>query len=316
MESRRIELSDLVNLKDGTTVDVSAVTDVQDPAYNLVKEEVDDFAERPRKQPRAVAADFYNRIPATDLKNSIDKILKTRNTQEERIKRHMQFDFDRKMQRINRIKSKTYRRLQRRDKIRKEQALQVSGEEESEQGSGSEAASECSPVLEFKHDGPEESEPEQPAVQFEMVKKAFQDPEIRGNEKDFLEEKSAAVEADAPKVLETVLLGWDDWAGEGIEVKKTRHNTITERREGIRNHDRKDFNKNHVIINEHVEIPDKYRSQLPYGYSAKDYNERIRMPVSAETNSLRVFKRLIKMNRGGEEMPGKNIKPAEFEPEY
>lgn len=110
--------------------------------------------------------------------------------------------------------------------------------------------------------------------------------------------------------------GWDDWAGEGLETKKTKYNTVIERRDGIKIGERQDFNKTNVIINEHCGAPDKYKSELPYGYNVKDYKKKIQTPISAETNSLRVFQKFVKLSSKDDEVMGANIKPAEFEPEY
>lgn len=319
MAPRRIELSDLVDSKDGASIDMAALEDAPDPTYSLVCEEIEEFVARPKERPPAPRPGPYEGLPPTDLKESIDALLKTRNRQEERIKKHMQFEFDRKMQRINRIKSKTYRRLKRRDRLRREQEIAEEsggGSEEKTCGSDDEEAAVRGPVLEFGNASSEAESGDGPVAQHEVVRNAFRDPEIVGNEKEFFEEKAAVAEADAPKTIETVMPGWGDWAGEGLAVKKTKYNTFTERRDGIRIAGRKDFGRTNVIINEHSEIPDKYKSELPYGYSAKDYQRKIQTPISAETNSLRVFQKFVRLGSREDEPAGTDIKPAEFEPEY
>lgn len=343
MVQRKIQLEDLANLNDGTKIDITEVTEAVNPGYNLIIEEVETFVDRPVVKAKAIKNSFNNYLPPSDLKESIAELLKTKNIKEERIKKHMQFEFDRKMQRINRIKSRAFRRLQRREKIRKEEAMNAEEESGSDAGSESgsndsstkESEASCSessvseenktkkaipaeelpnPVFEFNK--AEISAPVVPDLQYEMVKNAFSNPALSGNTTDFIKEKHEIVDADAPKTIETVLPGWDDWAGEGLEVKKTKYNTVVETKDGIFVTDRKDYAHGNVIINEHVTIPDKYKSTLPYGYNTKEYKEWLKTPISAETNSLRIFKKFVKMNKKEDTTPGVNIKPNEFVPEY
>lgn len=82
MVGRKIELDDLINLKDGTTIDITNIDDVKDSPYNLVCEEVDEFLAKPKlnvnDKKKINKSAFYTHIPAADLKNSIDALLKTR----------------------------------------------------------------------------------------------------------------------------------------------------------------------------------------------------------------------------------------------
>ncbi|KAI4291755.1 hypothetical protein PAPHI01_1029 [Pancytospora philotis] len=353
MGQRKIQLEDLANMNDGTVIDVAEVAESTNPAYNLVVEEIEVFNDRPVERARAPKNTFSSYIPASDLKESIEAILKTKTTQEDRIKKHMQFEFDRKMQRINKIKSRAFRRLQRRAKLRQEQALDLgessecslSGSEsasadESVEKNADENASESAnadtyeaessemsdsasaeqteaapnPVLEFSK--PAAAPQFVPDQQYEMVRDAFADADAAENESDFLREKRAIAEEEAPKVTETVLPGWDEWAGDGLEVKRTKYNTLVDRKDGIWAADRKDFGRSNVIINESVAVPDKYKSSLPYGYSAKEYKEWMKTPISAETNSARVFKKFMSTGTKSETTPGENIKPNEFVPDY
>ncbi len=132
MIGEKIDLKDLTNLEDGTVIEVNE--DDNNPVYALIKEEIEDFVSKPKTKDN-IKQNFYNTIPESNLQNSIQTLLKTKSVKEERIRKHMQFEFDRKMQRINRIKSKTYRRMRRRQKLRMNQKL----EEENEIISGSES---------------------------------------------------------------------------------------------------------------------------------------------------------------------------------
>ncbi|KAI5169561.1 hypothetical protein PAEPH01_0815 [Pancytospora epiphaga] len=322
MNNRKIDLADLVEMKDGTVIDMGVITDSVDPGYRLVTEEVETFIERPIAKVKSVKNSFSSFIPSTALKESIEEVLKVRSVQEDRLKKHMQFEFDRKMQRIKRIKSRTYRKLHRREKLRKEQALQIDSDEGSqgssengESPSDKEESSVQGGIMDFRGSKNEPSE-ELMDPQFGIVKEAFRDPTVEGNEKEFLEEKYREIENDAPLTTRTVLPGWDDWAGEGIEIKMTAQNTVMEKKEGILPYNRKDYGKHNVIINEHVTLSDKYKTSLPYGYSPTEYKEQLKTPISMETNSFRVFKRFLKVLSKKRPVSGENIKPSEFEPEY
>lgn len=324
MLQNKIELSDLTNLKDGTIIDVTHVTHIQDASYKLVCDEINDFIEKPKTENLHKNSSFFQNVPVTALKESIDSVLKKRNVQEERLKKHMQFEFDRKMQHINKIKSKTYRKMRRRDKLRKEQALKVDSDDTESGNDDSEMSEEeelnVNPIMTFNRDdnNSEESviEDNKNGDQHNMIKNAFVNDDVVGNEVEFMKEKLEVLEKDAPSIKETVMPGWDEWAGEGIETKKTKYNTMIEKKDGIRISDRKDFKHHNIIINETIEIPDKYKANLPYGYSVNDYKRRLDTPISAETNSLRIFKRFMKIGNKEDDILGKVIKPTEFEPEY
>lgn len=153
-------------------------------------------------------------------------------------------------------------------------------------------------------------------IKKKLVKEAFHDESLELNELEFIKEKETIVESEAPMLIETVLPGWDEWAGEGLETIKTKSNTIVERKEGFKPSERQDFFKTNVIINENIEVPDKYKSDLPYGFTTKDYNSYVKVPISLETNSLRVFNKFVKMNKKPEPTPGVNVKPNVYQPEY
>lgn len=320
MAERKVSLDELAALNDGTCIDMDVVKDNNESSWNLVKDEIDDFLSRPRNIRTTARSSFYSSIPSSALKKSIEAILRTRNLKEEIQKKNVQHDFDAKMSRIRKIKSKTYRRMRRREKLRKDELLEqnlVDGSSCESLASDCEDIQEFKPILSFNNKTHEEStESENSSSQHALVASAFQIPGYECNEKDFLQKKAEIVRADAPQITESSLPGWDSWAGEGIEFKKSRLNTTIEKREGIRNQDRKDFGKSHVVINEHVKVPEKYMSTLPYGFSSTDYKAKISTPISPEANSLRIFNRFVKMTRKNDNAAGETIKPSEYDPEY
>jgi len=319
MSERKITLEELAMLNDGTCVDLEVLNEQNDSLHAFVKDEIDDFLAQPKMKNKPASNSFYSTIPSCNLKSNIDRILKSKNIKEEIQKKHAKYEFDVKMARIRKIKSKTYRKMKRRDKLRKNEMLEpISEEENSEQeDKESENLEEFRPVLSFnnKIEIAEESE-EASNTQNAIVSAAFCKEDTNLNEKEFLREKTAVTTEDAPKILEHSLPGWDTWAGEGIEFVKNKFNTIIEKKPGIRVADRQDYRKSNVIINENMEIPAKYVSNLPYGFSSKEYKRSIYTPVSLETNSLRVFNKFVKMVHKEENPAGKDIMPQEFDPEY
>ncbi|KAI5148234.1 hypothetical protein ENBRE01_0194 [Enteropsectra breve] len=320
MNSKKVLLDDLL---EDTEMGSDMLTKPSNPVYDLIKDEINEFLDRPaEKRVFKKNTTFFSTAPKSALKEGINTVIKSRTVQEERIQKALQFDFDRKMQRINKIKSKDFRRLNRRDKIRKETALDSDNEESEDDSEASENSSKrpatsattiTKPIIEFDVDSTEE---EFNHEQKSLVRNAFEVPEDSSSETDFVIEKREVVDAEAPQANEIFMPGWDDWAGEGLANKKCKANTFVDFKEGIKAQDRKDFLKSNVIINENITIPEKYKASLPYGYNTKEYITKVNIPVSLETNSTRVFNRFVKLSSKEEEIAGKEIAPAEFEPEY
>lgn len=318
MADQRISLEELANLNDGTKVDLEVIENDGNGAYNLVKDEITDFIAIQSNKNKPIAIGFYESLPNTDLRKSIENVLKNKNLKEVIMKKNAQSDFDAKMARIKKIKSKSFRKMKRKEKLKqaelKEENEDVTSSEDDNSEISEENIHEFKPVLEFKNNGNTEKEIEEPVN--EIVNEAFEIPGFKGNEMDFLEEKKAIVFEDAPQTIEHSLPGWNSWAGDGIEFQKTRYNTVIEKKDGIKDTDRQDFTKKHIIINEHIEISDKYRAIRPYGYTGKDFNEKLATPISLETTSLKIFNRFVKMSNRENNVPGQSIEPKEFDPQY
>lgn len=326
MIHQKIDLDDLIQLDGETKVDIASLTEPVNPVHTLINDEITGFLEKPREEGRTPKVHFFSHVPSSKLKDTIDRLLKNKNKQEDRARKHLQFEFDRKMQRMNRIKSKTYRKMKRRDKIRKEEEIGSLLDESTQvEQSQEEAIPEPSNELDVEPQAlfikNSEIDPEQsiPAIltrQQEQVKSIFEDEEQGPNEQDFVSEKVAIVESEAPQISETVLPGWDDWAGADLICRKTDKNTVINIKEGVQPSDRKDFKHGHLIINENITVPEKYKSELPYGYSYKAYREKMKVPISLETTSTRILKKFVKLSNKADIIPGKNIDPVEYEPEY
>lgn len=322
MAADRISIADLVSLEDGDKIDVAELAEGKGSVYAMVREDVHRAAEQSRKRPKTRNSDFYELVPSTSLEKCMDRILHGDREKEPRVaafERSFKYDFDKKMRRIKRIKSKAYRRIRRMNKAKSEQ-LDEQGQDQAAGGCEEQArvpdillkemeASEDEevPILSF---GGAEDEPE---GQEALVRLAFADG-AGENEREFVREKQEVVNKEAPRIDEVVLPGWGVWGGPGLEVVRTRANTIRNVVEGVRHSNRKDFNKSHVIVNEGAPGTDKkFMAELPFGYTEEEYNEKIAMPISRERNTLRIFRKLVKPRVG--HVNGEVIEPLQYVPE-
>ncbi|KAI0155163.1 Utp14-domain-containing protein [Xylariaceae sp. FL1272] len=117
----------------------------------------------------------------------------------------------------------------------------------------------------------------------EILDKAFGGEDVLAQ---FQEEKDDIMAEDDEKTIETTLPGWGSWVGEGVSnrSKKNVHRIVT-KKDGVKPEDRRDAEKNNVIINEkRVKKNDKYlASQLPHQYESRTQYERsLRLPMGPE----------------------------------
>lgn len=315
MVEKKITLEELAILNDGTHVDLEVFDKKDNSALGLLKDDIEDFMSKPKLDKEKTKYNFYSTIPNSSVKSHIEEILKRKNITEEIQKRQAQHEFDAKMARIRKIKSKTYRKMKRKDKMKKAEALENSSNSDmSQEAIIEDDIANFKPIISLDNIQNEESS-EELSPQQQAVSLAFDNNSNNDNEKEFVREKSEIAIEEAPKTVEYCLPGWDTWAGEGLEFTKNKVNTIIENKAGIRIKDREDYGKKNVIINENIEIKEKYLSKLPYGYTYKDYKSYINTPVSLETNSLRVFNKFVKFAAEEVNPAGKNIIPHIFDPE-
>lgn len=322
---KRISVSDLIQHGDREKIDTAGLEDDGHSAYADTREEILKLLET-GSRPRATKRnnDFYDVVPKTVLEMSISRILQKKEEDPDavRARRSFKYEFDRKMARIKRIKSKTYRRMRRIAKLKNQQVAGVAGE--GVDGGGCDGAGQIScvpddllremetqeegvtPILSF--DGPSET-PQN--TQHDLVRLAFGD-NADDNEREFMREKEEIVNSEAPRTEEVVLPGWGDWAGPGLELVKTRENTTVYQVDGVKYFNRKDFNRSHVVINEKaLDVDGKFQAELPFGHTEEEYNARIKMSISKEWNTLRIFKKLVKTKPG--HANGGVIEPFRYE---
>lgn len=213
---------------------------------------------------------FYDLVPTTELEKNISEVLKNSNIEQKRREKSALFEFDRKMNRINKIKSKTYRRMRRKEKSKLKELQSLDQNEESEEEIES---------------GEIESEEEE-SEEIKEIKSESEESDLE-NKNDFTEEKNLEIEKCQEKEKEVILPGWGSWGGEGLEIVKNKFNTIKEVREEIK---REDLNLKNVIINPNKpKLDEKYLSTLPPSLSKQSFYKRMNVSVSKECNSLRVF---------------------------
>jgi U3 small nucleolar RNA-associated protein 14 len=332
--NKKITLEDLI----GTEGDAckQRFRDEKSLIYEMNKEEIRNHISTKKSDTKQKKSAFFEITPTSDLEKAINETLKSKpiDYAQKRREREFMHDFERKMRRIKKIKSKTYRKIRRREKAKIDAELKSREEglvehpaieegdtfnkssipekllrqAEGEEGKGKP----LNHILSF--DGKEDSDSSDD--QLELVKKAF---DIDNNkdevDEEFDEEKRKVIEEDLPKVEETVLPGWGGWYGPGLEIQKTKVNTLKRKIEGVKYSNRKDFGARNVIVNENTpSIDDKYKVSLPYGHTSEEYRAKLDVPVSKEWNTLRIFNKFVKPK--GEPAGGDIIEPFYYNPKY
>ncbi|TBU12558.1 U3 small nucleolar RNA-associated protein 14 [Hamiltosporidium tvaerminnensis] len=246
-------------------------------------------------------------IPQTEIEKTMDEVLKKSkyNLMLKRQERFYKQDFDKKMQRIKKIKSKNYRKIRRRTKLKSETTNGGEGLNQREvinnnddyiddctDDSGVSQSDSNFKENNFEYEDVSDTSTSENCK--EIVKNVFP---ISENEKEFKEEKKEIVEEEMPKQEEIYLPGWGNWAGFGLKDTKTSTNTTVNVTDGIKNYKRKDFQKSHVLINEKVKNShEKYQVELPFGYSKENFSLKVQTPLSKEWNTLRIFNKFVKSN--------------------
>lgn len=132
-------------------------------------------------------------------------------------------------------------------------------------------------------------------TQAELVRMAFAEEDLF--EDEFVAEKAAVVDADAPKVKDITLPGWGSWAGEGLPVQTGRVLRQPAPGEGIAPSKRADAKYRHVIINERKmkAAETKYWvPKVPYPFTSREqYEQHLHKPIGPEWNSLADFRKRI-----------------------
>lgn len=129
-------------------------------------------------------------------------------------------------------------------------------------------------------------------TQRELVAEAFAGDNVV---EDFDAEKRRAIEADAPTVEDTTLIGWGSWGGKGVKKNKRKPNPkYLKTAPGIAPEERKDAGRANVIITEKKDrkaaafLP----KDLPYPYtSVAQYEASFANPIGSEFNSRAGFQR-------------------------
>ncbi|KAI5184733.1 hypothetical protein NEHOM01_0335 [Nematocida homosporus] len=115
---------------------------------------------------------------------------------------------------------------------------------------------------------------------------------------DFDEEKQQEIAKDLPKEEERVLPGWNSWGGEDIKPVKTSANTTLYKRSGIELRKRKDFKVSHVIYNERATQTRnaKYAIKaLPQGFkSEEEYQELLAFQLDRTKQPISLLNKLIR----------------------
>lgn len=312
--SEKITVEDLVTRVGTRKRGAERVADAtKDAIYDVVKDDIKVLA-RPKHARPTQKPSFYELVPLTELEKSIQRALSHKDV-DVTVKRRENtflFEFDKKMQRFNKIKSKRFRKIRRLAKRRKLDAENITLSQESDDDTTSEECSDSEVEIESgEQQVSAVAYTSHPIVALEASKKVV----AEAVDEDFAKEKREIVQRDMPQTQEIVLPGWGSWGGQGCTVKKTRANTVVKHTEGIKPQERKDEETSNMIINEHQpQLGAKYKINLPHGYTREEYLKKIKAPVSKELNSLRIFNKFVKpvFADKSEEM----IEDFHFEPQY
>lgn len=318
----KITIDDLVTEKERRAYGIERIREDITSAfvYDAVKDDIKNMlTSRHRRSTPHV--NFYNLAPATELEKSIHEVLSKKEVDIvlKRRENNILFDFEKKMQRFNKIKSKKFRRLRRRERERNAAAGDiVKRMEETEEVEEDGESDTCSTKSENAGESRGLCHPENPVMTFyghETKENAINEEYEQCDDEEFAQEKTNVAAKDMPVAEEIVLPGWGVWGGHGCDIKRTKVNVIRRQVDGIKLQDRKDKGFAHVIINEKQPTLDsKYKVSLPYGYTKEEYAKKLKMPSSHEWTSLRVLNKFVKPK--SEIRSGEVIEQFHFEPQY
>ncbi|CAE6378776.1 unnamed protein product [Rhizoctonia solani] len=112
---------------------------------------------------------------------------------------------------------------------------------------------------------------------------------------DFAAEKQRVIEEDAPKQVDTTLIGWGSWGGRGTKKQPLRPNLI-KKIAGVDASKRADAGKKNIIISEKKDKrAAKYLvKDLPYPYTSKEQFARsMATPIGTEWNTRVAHQRAV-----------------------
>lgn len=317
----KITIDDLVTEKERRAYGIERTREdfTSASVYDVVKEDIKNMLTS-RHRRSTMQRNFYDLAPATELEKSIHEVLNKKEVDIvlKRRENIIQFDFERKMQRFKKIKSKRFRRLRRRERERNATADAVKKMEECEELEEHREDDASSMESEKADEFRDLCRTENPVMTFYGQEKgddSMSDEDEQCEDEEFAQEKAEVVAKDMPVTEEIVLPGWGVWGGHGCDVKKTKVNVIRRQVDGIRLQDRRDKGSGHVIINENQPALDsKYKVSLPHGYTKEEYAKKVKMPSSHEWTSLRVLNKFVKPK--SEVRSGEIIEQFHFEPQY
>lgn len=273
---------------------------------NLLKSVIDEQKPDEITQENAnTSPNLYSHTPATALEREINAVLMRNKEYVGKVKREKIFlsEFEKKMARLRRIKSKGYRKLRR--KIKERHALESAAH-------ASKMKAEDVPIPDFLLKELDVKEEEKKIMSFggdedsssssqeELVRRVFDDE--FGEE--FQKEKEALV---AAKEEVRVLPGWGAWGGSGIDVMPTPVNTLKPSSSSSK---RADSDKHHVILTENCDQSNKIMTKVPKNLNPTEYQAIMNIPISKEWNTARIFNKFVK---GRDE---KNIEKFKYQRRY
>ena len=228
----------------------------------------------------------------SSIEKELEKTLSKVNSSKIRLEKVQLSEYEKRMQRIRRVKSRGYKKVRRREMAKTVELVEKEKDSSNSDSDSSDEELEPKNVLpkinksHFNHKFSKEENSEK------ILESLFEE-KGREIQKDFDDEKKTCIKEEMPEKREIVLPGWGSWGGQKLENKKNKFNTINFEKKGIEITKRKDFDKKNIIINEKVDVPDKYKSKIPKKMTESQYRQKINTPISKECNTIRDFDKIL-----------------------
>lgn len=280
----KIKLNDLL---DETNINIDSD---KHKAYTVFRDDLDEFTIS-NNYTSQIKNQFFSTCPKTQLTTKFNKILhNTLQNNDKLLTKKLTMEFDKKMARINKIKSKHYKKMLRKDRKKNfnlYEELSISTDENSVStiqdklhinSIVNNIKCQNDLIIPIKNDTNNMLR-----ENVNAVGDLFEENDSSESNNSFIQKKIEIMKDEAPAIKETILPGFDgEWAGSAINTKQTTDNTIKYIKEGVPVYNRTDFTKNNIIISENIQYNDKYSAKLSSKYDKKLYKKKLKMNITTQ----------------------------------
>lgn len=283
----KIKLNDLL---DETNINID--TD-EHKAYAVFKDDLAEFTVL-NNCTSQVKNQFFSTCPQTELTTKFNKILHTTSQNNDKLlTKKLTMEFDKKMARINKIKSKHYKKMLRKDRKKDSklyEELSISVDENS--SSTTQNNLHVNSMLNIKYQDNSTSCIKDTTNNIlrknvNIVEDIFEENDSSESNDSFIQKKIMVMKDEAPAIEEIILPGFDgEWAGSTIDTKQTIDNTVKYIKNGVPVYNRADFTKSNVIISENIQYNDKYNAKLSSKYNKDLYKKKLKINITTRKNHI------------------------------